>query len=131
MDKNNISISINGNEKNKNEIIYNNILDSMDEKNISKDEQIEYLKSKVANLESEVKNKINLSLTIIIGFICLVFGIYLMYVNQKLIGTIFITTSFITVVILLLRMIRKYNNVNNSKYSEVDRLKSILNSRLK
>ena len=58
MDKNNISISINGNEKNKNEIIYNNILDSMDEKNISKDEQIEYLKSKVANLESEVKNKI-------------------------------------------------------------------------
>ena len=46
-----ISILIRGNEKNKNEIIYNNIVDKMDEMNLSKDDQVEYLKSKISILE--------------------------------------------------------------------------------
>ena len=54
-----ISILIRGNEKNKNEIIYNNIVDKMDEMNLSKDDQVEYLKSKISILESETHNKLN------------------------------------------------------------------------
>ena len=37
-----VSILIRGNEKNKNEIIYNNIIDKMNEMKLSKDDQVEY-----------------------------------------------------------------------------------------
>ncbi|MBS7021124.1 MAG: hypothetical protein KH135_04585, partial [Firmicutes bacterium] len=53
-----MSILIRGNEKNKNEIIYNNIVDKMDEMNLTKEEQVEYLKSKVSILELETHNKV-------------------------------------------------------------------------
>ena len=42
-----VKVNFNGTEKNKNEIIYNNIIGTMEDMNISKQEQIEYLKQKI------------------------------------------------------------------------------------
>ena len=47
-----INIQINGEETNRNEIIYNNIISNL---NLTQEEQVNYLKNKASNLELELK----------------------------------------------------------------------------
>ena len=93
-----VKVNFNGTEKNKNEIIYNNIIGTMEDMNISKQEQIEYLKQKITYLESTSRDKTILIATILIGFIFLLFGTYLMSIDIKIYGAIFIIASFVAVV---------------------------------
>ena len=88
-----VKVNFNGTEKNKNEIIYNNIIGTMEDMNISKQEQIEYLKQKITYLESTSRDKTILIATILIGFIFLLFGTYLMSIDIKIYGAIFKITS--------------------------------------
>lgn len=129
--KKDMLITINGEELNKSEIVYNNIVKSMEEMQMSKDEQIDYLKTRVANLENDSKNKIFISLFVLLGLGLIIFGLYLMCSSLYSFGIIFVLAGFLVTTIKLLLMIRKYLQFKNIKYSEVDRLKTILNSRLK
>ena len=88
-----VSILIRGNEKNKNEIIYNNIIDKMNEMKLSKDDQVEYLKSKISILELETHNKVSLMLSIIICLIFLGLGIYFVAIDVYLFGCFVSFTS--------------------------------------
>ena len=127
-----VKVNINGSEKNKNEIIYNNIIDKMDELNISKNEQIEYLKQKITYMESNLKSKVILVLTLIIGFLLVLFGIYLILKEVELIGIIMILVGFVGVCIKLLLINKKLNTtIKDSKFDSVDQLKKILNLKLK
>ena len=127
-----ISILIRGNEKNKNEIIYNNIVDKMDEMNLSKDDQVEYLKSKISILESETHNKLNLIISILVCLIMLGLGIYFVAIDLYLFG-IFI--SFLSVFVLMFKMYQSFKtSMNISKpdnYDKIEHLREILNMRLK
>ena len=58
MEKEILNIAISGEEKNKNEIIYNNIVEAMESLKMSKDDQIEYLKTKVSDMEHQYQNNI-------------------------------------------------------------------------
>lgn len=132
MNKNNsMNISITGEELNKSEIVYNNVVKTMEELDMSKDEQIEYLKTRVANLENESKNKIFISLFILLGLGLNIFGLYLMCSSLYTFGIVFVLAGFLVTTIKLLLIIKKYFQFKNVKFSEVDRLKNILNSRLK
>lgn len=127
-----ISILIRGTEKNKNEIIYNNIVDKMDEMNLSKEDQVEYLKSKISILESETHNKLNLMLSILVCFIMLGFGIYFVATDLYLFGTLIVLLS---VFILMFKMYQYFKtSMNISKpdnYDKIEHLREILNMRLK
>ena len=127
-----ISILIRGTEKNKNEIIYNNIVDKMDEMNLSKEDQVEYLKSKISILESETHNKLNLMLSILVCFIMLGFGIYFVATDLYLFGTLIVLLS---VSILMFKMYQYFKtSMNISKpdnYDKIEHLREILNMRLK
>ncbi len=127
-----ISILIRGTEKNKNEIIYNNIVDKMDEMNLSKEDQVEYLKSKISILESETHNKLNLMISILVCFIMLGFGIYFVATDLYLFGTLIVLLS---VFILMFKMYQYFKtSMNISKpdnYDKIEHLREILNMRLK
>ena len=127
-----ISILIRGTEKNKNEIIYNNIVDKMDEMNLSKEDQVEYLKSKISILESETHNKLTLMLSILVCFIMLGFGIYFVATDLYLFGTLIVLLS---VFILMFKMYQYFKtSMNISKpdnYDKIEHLREILNMRLK
>ena len=127
-----INILIRGTEKNKNEIIYNNIVDKMDEMNLSKEDQVEYLKSKISILESETHNKLNLMLSILVCFIMLGFGIYFVATDLYLFGTLIVLLS---VFILMFKMYQYFKtSMNISKpdnYDKIEHLREILNMRLK
>ncbi len=127
-----ISILIRGNEKNKNEIIYNNIVDKMDEMNLSKDDQVEYLKSKISILESETHNKLSLMISILVCLIMLGFGIYFVAIDLYLFGALI---SFLSVFVLMFKMYQSFKtSMNISKpdnYDKIEHLREILNMRLK
>lgn len=127
-----VKVNINGTEKNKNEIIYNNIINTMEDMNISKQEQIEYLKQKITYLENTSKEKTTLIATILIGFIMLLFGVYLMSININIYGAILILVSFIVVTTKLVLMIKKLQaSCKDSKFDSVEQLRKILNLKLK
>ena len=127
-----ISILIRGNEKNKNEIIYNNIVDKMDEMNLSKDDQVEYLKSKISILESETHNKLSLMISILVCLIILGVGIYFVAIDLYLFGAL---VAFLSVFVLMFKIYQSFKtSMNISKpdnYDKIEHLREILNMRLK
>lgn len=127
----NINIEFDGTEKNKNEIVYNNVIKAMDEMDLSKDEQIDYLKNKIATFESDLKNRYVMAITIICGLLLLIFGIYLLLTTNTVLGTIVIIASFVIVTLKLLLVIRKITKDKNSKYDRIEYLKTILDKKLK
>ncbi len=122
-----VDITINGNEKTKNEIVYNNVMQTL-----TKEEQVKYLKSKVTTLELEMKNKmvtIILFLSTLIGFSI---GIYFLILNLFVLGTVVIFSTFIAVMIRFYMMYKSVLNITrNMEYDEVEKLRKLLNSRLK
>ena len=127
-----ISILIRGNEKNKNEIICNNIVDKMDEMNLTKEDQVEYLKSKIAILELETHNKVNLMICILLCLIVLGLGIYFVAIDLYLFGVL---VSFLSVFVLMFKMYQSFQtSMRISKpenYDKIEHLREILNMRLK
>lgn len=127
-----LKITIKGNEKNKSEIVYNNLLSNMDGNDISKDKQIEYLKSRINYLETNIKNKFVLGSILLVCLIILSLGILFMYLDVYLLGIILSILSFIIVIIFLLKFKNKnIDNEINDTFEEVETLRKILNSKLK
>ena len=109
MEKDILNIAINGDEKNRNEIVYNNIVGAMDNLKMSKDEQIEYLKTKVSNIEHEYHNNIILLMTVTISLILFSIGIYLVAINLYLLGIIIALVGFAIINVKLLILV-KFNS---------------------
>lgn len=131
MEKKGMSITVTGEEKTKNEIIYNNVVDAMDNLKMTKDEQIEYLKTKVSNMENTYQNNIIILVTLIISILLLGLGLYLVATDQILLGIILVLLGFCVIVVKLLLTLKRYTSIRNKKYIEIDSLKENLSSILK
>ena len=125
--KDNIDIIINGNENSKSEIVYNNII-----QDLNKDEQINYLKSKVILLELEMKNKMIALLLLLISTIGFLAGIYFLVLDLYILGTCVIFLTFIGVIIRFYLMYKSVLKVTHSmEFDKIEHLRKILNMKLK
>ena len=131
MEKKGMNITITGEEKNKNEIIYNNVVDAMNNLKMTKDEQIEYLKTKVSNMENTYKSNIMILITLIISVLLLGLGLYLVATDQIFLGIVLVLLGFSVIVVKLLLTLRRYTSMRTKKYIEIDSLKENLSSILK
>ena len=124
-----INIQINGEETNRNEIIYNNIISNL---NLTQEEQVNYLKNKASNLELELKNRRLTTLLCIISFIGITCGIILLSNDQYLLGTLFIAVTFIGVIIRFYLMYQNMIEISKAKdFEKIEHLKQLLEERLK
>ena len=122
-----IDITINGNEKSKNEIIYNNIMQEL-----NKEQQVNYLKHKVTTLEIESKNKLVALILILSSIIGFIIGIYFVAVDLFILGSIVIFTTFTAVMIRFYMMYKSILNITrNMDFEKVEHLRKLLNMRLK
>ena len=122
-----IDISIDGTEKTKNEVVYNNVM-----KNLSKEEQINYLRNKVTNLELEMKNKTVALILIISSLVCFAIGIYFLIADLYILGTVVIFATFIASMVRFYMMYKSILNVNhNMEFDKLEHLRKMLNMRLK
>lgn len=131
MEKEILNIAISGEEKNKNEIIYNNIVEAMETLKMSKDDQIEYLKTKVSNMEYQYHNNVTILIVLVVSFMLMCLGLYLVATNEFLLGVVLTFIGFGLSIIKLLTTIRKNNAIRNKKYIELESLRDSLSSILK
>ena len=109
-----LNIAVSGDEKNRNEIVYNNVVDAMDKLNMSKNDQIEYLKTKITTLETEYQNNMTILITILLSLALICVGIYLLITNDYILGTVFIMIGFMLTVYKLIRSLIKDRKIRNS-----------------
>lgn len=131
MEKDILSIAISGDEKNKNEIVYNNIVDTMDKLKMTKQEQIDYLKLKITSLENEYHNNMVILVTLVLSFALLCVGIYLLVTNDYLLGIIFVLLAFFITVYKLIKTLARDRKIRNKKFVELESIRNSLNSILK
>ncbi len=131
MEREILNIAISGEEKNKNEIIYNNIIEAMETLNMSKEDQIEYLKNKVSSMEHQYQNNILILITLVISLTLICLGLYLVATDEYLLGVILTFIGFSLSTVKLLTTIRKNNSFRNKKYIELESLRDSLSSILK
>ena len=131
MEKDILNIAISGDEKNKNEIVYNNIVDTMDKLKMTKQEQIDYLKLKITTLENEYQNNITILVTLVLSTVLLCIGIYLLVTNDYALGIIFVLLAFILTVFKLIKTLAHDRKIRNKKFVELESLRNNLNAILK
>lgn len=124
-----LNIYISGEENNKSEIVYNNVVKNM---KLSKDEQVEYLRTKVTQLELEMKNRKLITILLLISLFGLGFGLFLMVLNIYWLGIIVVFGTFFGVAIKAYIMYKNMiKMVRTSEYDKVEKLRQMLNLRLK
>ena len=122
-----IDIRINGDEKSKSEIVYNNIIDGL-----NKEDQIKYLNSKVTLLELQMKNKLIALILFLIVLVGFSIGIYFLVLDLYVIVTLVIFLTFIGVMIRFNMMYKSVIKVTHSmEFDKVEKLKKLLDKRLK
>ncbi len=131
MEKDILNIAISGDEKNKNEIVYNNIVEQMDKLKMTKQEQIDYLKLKITTLENEYQNNMIIMFTIILSFALLCVGIYLLVTDDYVLGSLFILLAFVLTVFKLIRTLARDRKIRNKKFVELESIRNSLNAILK
>ncbi len=127
------SVVININDKNdtKSEIVYDNVVASMEKMSLNKSEQIEYLKTRIAELEQEQKKKYDF---VILGLICLfllVIGISLLILNFYTLGSIIIFASCIYGIFKTYNLASTEKKFPLDKYEEIEAIRNVINDKLK
>ena len=124
-----LNIAITGDENNKTEVVYNNVIQNM---NLTSEEQINYLKNKINELELENKNRSLTSLLILISIVGIGFGLFLLIQDIYFLGSLFIITTFIGVIIRFYLMYKNVTNLNkNIEYEKIEQIRRLLEERLK
>lgn len=131
MKKNTINISINDKNENRNQIIYNNVLDSMDKKSMSKEEQLEYLKYRITYLENCRDEKKYYIICSIIFLLFLSFGLFLILQNYVFLGILIVICSFFINMYLTYKISKKFNKEKENSFEEIETIRKIIDSKLK
>lgn len=123
-----INILISGEENNKSEIVYNNVIQNM---NLTSEEQLKYLKTKVSYLELELKNRNFLFLLFMISLIGIGLGLYFLIRDFYLLGSIFIIVTFVGVSYKFYGVHKNITTNKDSEFDKIEHLRKILNDRIK
>ena len=131
MTKKNISINISNKEETKSEIVYNNIISNMDKMSLTKDEQIEYLKVRITELEQDQKYKMECGILGVLFLLVLLFGLFLMVQDFHTIGVVIIVCSFVLSIVCTYKLSRRQKTELNDKFEEIETIRKLINSKLK
>lgn len=123
-----MNIVIEGNEKNRSEIIYNNLLGQLD----TKDAKIEYLKERLTQVENDNRNKMVGTLTILLGTLGLFMSYVFMMSKLYYVGIPLGFVSFFGVILKLIKLFKETLNIYKSdKFKQVENLHHLLDKKLK
>ena len=126
-----LKIAVSGDEKNKNEIVYNNVVDAMDRLKMSKEEQVDYLKLKLTTLETEYQNNITILITVVLSLVLIIIGIYLLVTNDYVLGIVFVLIGFLATVYKLIKTLISDRKIRNKRFMELESIRNSLSDILK
>ena len=129
--KKNITINIKDKNNTKSEIIYDNVIETMEKMQLNKGEQIEYLKTKITQLEQQQKNKYDITINSAICILSQIIGITLLILNFYTIGAIIIFISTAYIIFKTYNIANKDNKLELDKYEEIETIRKVINDKLK
>ena len=130
-EKGSINININSKDETKSQIVYNNVIANMDKMPLTKDEQLDYLKSRITELEHDHKNKFQIIILTIVFAIILAFGLFLMTEEYYTLGIIISFVVFFASIITIYKLSKNIKNTIDDKYEEIEAIRKLISSRLK
>lgn len=130
-EKNSINIAINGKDETKSQIVYNNVINNMEKMSLTKDEQLEYLKTRLTTLENDQKNKLRLVVIILVFTILLFFGLFLIIEDFHTFGVIVSLLTFFGVIFTIIQFSKNTRAEITDKFEEIETVRKLLNSKLK
>lgn len=131
MKKDKYVINIDGKNDNKSDIVYNNVVSSMEDMSMSQEEQIEYLKSRISDLEHGQKMRFDFIILGLICFFALIIGVTFMILNFYIFGILIVfSTCFIGIYqTYKLSCNSKFNGLD--KFEEIESIRKFISSKLK
>ena len=118
-------------EDSKSDVIYNNVVNSMENMSMSKDEQIEYLKSRISQLEFSQRCRFNYFVLGLVSFFLLVIGITFIVLNLYLVGFIFIFSTCFISCFHTYKLSCNNKNSDSEKYDKIEKFRKFISSKLK
>lgn len=124
-------IDIKDENEEKCDIVYNNVVSSMNNMSMSKDEQIEYLKSRISELERSKQKRFNFLILCMFAGIFNLIGITFVVLNLYFVGAFII---FSTCFISCFHTYKLSSNIKKSdsiKFDKIESIRKFISSRVK
>lgn len=131
MKKKSINISINDKDETKSQVVYNNVLNSMEKSSMTSEDQLNYLKKRISYLEDSTKERQHYVLCGFIFLVVLALGIFLTIIKYATFGVVLILISFFGNMFFTYKIAKKYNVDYDNTYEEIDAIRELINSKLK
>ena len=131
MKKDKMVININDKSSSKSEIIYDNVVSNMEDMSLNKNDQIEYLKTRISNLEKEQKLRYDLIILGLSAMFALIIGITFMILNFYVIGIFIIFTTCFVSCYHTFKLSSNNKNISLDKFEEIEEIRKIISSKLK
>ena len=131
MKKDKMVININDKSSSKSEIIYDNVVSNMEDMSLNKSDQIEYLKTRISNLEKEQKLRYDLIVLGLSAMFALIIGVTFMILNFYVIGIFIIFTTCFVSCYQTFKLSNNNKNISLDKFEEIEEIRKIISSKLK
>ena len=131
MKKDKMVININDKSSSKSEIIYDNVVSNMEEMSLNKTDQIEYLKTRISNLEKEQKLKYDFIVLGLSALFALIIGVTFMILNFYVIGIFIIFTTCFVSCYHTFKLSSNQKKISLEKFEEIDEIRKYISSKLK
>ena len=131
MKKDKMTININDKNSSKSEIIYDNVVSNMDDMSFNKNDQIEYLKTRISNLEKEQKLKYDLIVLGLSAIFSLVIGVTFLILNFYVIGIFIVFTTCFVSCYHTFKLSSNGKNITLDKFEEIEEIRKVISSKLK
>jgi hypothetical protein len=131
MKKDKMVINITDTNSSKSEIVYENVVSNMEEMSLNKNDQIEYLKARISNLEKDQKLKYDLIILGLSALFALIIGVTFMILNFYVIGIFIIFTTCFVSCYHTFKLSSTQRKISLDKFEEIEEIRKIISSKLK
>ena len=131
MKKDKLVINISDMNNSKSEIVYDNVVSNMNDMSMSKEDQIEYLKDRITDLEQAQKQRYDFIILGMSAFFALVIGVTFMILNFYVVGIFIIFSTCFISCYHTFRLCCNNKNISLDRFEEIEEIRRVISSKLK
>lgn len=124
-------INISDKNNSKSEIVYDNVVSNMEEMSLNKSDQIEYLKTRISNLEKEQKQRYDFIVLGLSALFALIIGVTFMILNFYVVGIFIIFSTCFISCYRTFKLSSNQKKISLEKFEEIDEIRKYISSKLK
>ena len=131
MKKDKMVININDKSDSNSEIIYDNVVSNMEEMSLNKNDQIEYLKTRISNLEKEQKQRYDFIVLGLSALFALIIGVTFLILNFYVVGIFIVFSTCFISCYHTFKLSSGNKKISLEKFEEIDEIRKYISSKLK